>query len=114
MFENGVYEKSLCHVKAKRAYSGAQTFCNGRKMQLYRANSPKSIRAASQTAITIFGGDANMFVYIEGKVNNNCATLSGDGENSSALCQTPYKFFCEFVDKGEIYAFNVICLLSFN
>jgi hypothetical protein len=105
VFKNGTYEKSLCYVKSRMTYYKAQKFCNDKRMQLYRLDSPKAAKTVYQTATKIFGGSSKAVAFVEGREGNRCATVRGNGKNNTDWCQTTYTFFCEFIDEGKIHSY---------
>jgi hypothetical protein len=102
VFDNGLYEKSLCYVRIEANYVKAKALCSKNGMQLYQLKS--SFIASSVISSFVkkaFGGSRKAVAYVDGSDGKKCSTFSGSGKRNNDWCKTSYTFFCEFNNKGN-------------
>jgi hypothetical protein len=96
VFNFGIYEKSLCYVRAKATYNKAQSLCTKLGMQLYKIDTGASTAIIFNFVKQYFGASSKAVAYVDGNNGKECLTYSGTGKKNYDRCQTSYTFFCEF------------------
>jgi hypothetical protein len=100
VFDNGVYEKTICYLDTNSNYFKAQAFCLNLGMKLYQLNTQASYSVLKES-LTQFTGASEKNAFIEGYYDSKCVILNGQGMSDLVSCRDRHSFVCEYKDESK-------------